>query len=251
MKNISYYMVLFIAVGVSPTHIIAQDATAIVKNCIQHMQGESSYAEMKMTIIRPTWEREIQFTSWSYGTDLSLIRITAPAREEGTAFLKRGNEIWNWQPSINRTIKLPPSMMSQSWMGSDFTNDDLVKQSSMVEDYTQYLVGNDKIQDRACYIIKLEPKPNAAVVWGHVKLWIGKEHYLQLKAEFYDQDGNLVHSLVGKDVKIMGGRSIPSILEVIPADNPKQKTVVEYLSIEFNTGVSPSFFSIRQLKSGG
>lgn len=226
----------------------AQTAQEIVQKSIDQMQGKSSYGEMKMTIVRPTWTREISLKTWTYGTEYSLMRITAPARDQGTGFLKRGNEIWNWQPTINRTVKMPPSMMSQSWMGSDFTNDDLVKQSSMIKDYTQEMAGEETIEDRDCYIILLTPKPRAPVVWGKVKIWISKEHYLQLKSEFYDEDGELVHTLYGKKVKEMGGRLIPSVLEVIPADNPDQKTIVEQGNMRFDTDISPDFFSIQNLK---
>lgn len=251
MRSFAFSLLVYLPGSLITLNTNAQDATEIVQRCIQHMQGKSSYGEMKMTIMRPTWQREVRFKTWTYGTSYSLIRITAPARDEGTAFLKRGNEIWNWQPSINRTIKLPPSMMSQSWMGSDFTNDDLVKQSSMIEDYTHTLLENEPVNGRECYVIKLTPKPDAAIVWGKVKMWIGKAHYLQLKAEFYDQNGQLVHTLIGSNIQEMGGRLIPTVLTVIPADDPKQRTIVEQLSLQFNTGISPEFFSIRQLKSGG
>lgn len=227
----------------------AQNATEIIQKSIDQMQGKSSYGEMKMTIIRPTWTREISLKTWTYGTEYSLMRITAPARDKGTGFLKRGNEIWNWQPTINRTVKMPPSMMSQSWMGSDFTNDDLVKQSSMIKDYTQEMAGEETIENRDCYIILLTPKPSAPVVWGKVKVWISKEHFLQLKSEFYDEDGELVHTLYGKEVKEMGGRLLPSVLEVIPADNPDQKTVVTQSNMKFDIDITPDFFSIQNLKT--
>ncbi len=226
----------------------AQTAQEIVQKSIDQMQGKSSYGEMKMTIVRPTWTREISLKTWTYGTEYSLMRVSAPARDQGTGFLKRGNEIWNWQPTINRTVKMPPSMMSQSWMGSDFTNDDLVKQSSMIEDYTQEMTGEATIEGRDCYIILLTPKPSAPVVWGKVKIWISNEHFLQLKSEFYDEDGELVHTLYGKEVKEMGGRLIPSVLEVIPAENPDQKTVVEQKNMRFDIGINSDFFSIQNLK---
>lgn len=248
MKCIYLYLTIYMLSFTAPG--LAQDASTIVDRCVQHMQGKSSKGEMKMTIVRPGWQREVSLKSWTYGTDYTLIRITAPARDKGSAFLKRGNEIWSWQPTIRRTIKLPPSMMSQSWMGSDFTNDDLVKQSSMVDDYTHKIVGNETLQGLACYIITLTPKPNAAVVWGSVKLWISKQDYLQLKAEYYDQDGYLVNTILGSKVKKMDGRLIPTVLEVTPADSPKQHTIIEQLSIQFDTGIPASFFSIQNLKTG-
>ena len=119
----------------------SQNAREIMLNVLEQVNGLSSEGEIKMTIVRPDWSREIVIKSWSKGDDLALMLITSPARDEGTAFLKREKEIWNWQPSISRVIKLPPSMMTQSWMGSEFTNDDLVKQSSIVDDYDQSIIG--------------------------------------------------------------------------------------------------------------
>lgn len=246
MKMKTVLVIAFLALGVFAK---AQTAKEIVQKSIDQAQGKSSYGEMEMTIVRPTWTRKISMKTWTYGTKYSLIRITDPARDQGTGFLKRDNEIWNWQPNIRRTIKMPPSMMSQSWMGSDFTNDDLVKQSSMVEDYTHEKIGEATIEGRESFVILLTPKPNAPVVWGKVKLWISKEHYLQMKAEYYDEDGELVHTLYGKDVKEMGGRLLPSILEVVPADEPDQKTVVKQSNMKFDIGISPDFFSIQNLKN--
>lgn len=223
-------------------------ATEIVKRADEKMRGLSNQAEMKMTIVRPTWQREVQMKSWSKGDDYSLILITAPARDAGMGFLKRGNEIWNWQPSIDRTIKLPPSMMMQSWMGSDFTNDDLVKQSSVVTDYTHKLLGSEKIDGRDAYKIELIPKENAAVVWGKVISWIDKTEFVDLKVEFYDEEGELVNTMYGKNIKKMDDRVIPAIMEIIPADKPGNKTIIEYLSIDFGISITEDFFSVQNLK---
>ena len=144
----------------------AQTAKDIITQAEEKLRGNSSRSSMTITIVRPSWTREITTTSWSYGTDYALIYISDPARDAGTVFLKRDKEIWNWQPSIERTIKLPPSMMMQSWMGSDFTNDDLVRESSIVNDYTHNFAGDTVILGRECYKIELVPKPDAAVVWG-------------------------------------------------------------------------------------
>lgn len=227
----------------------AQDAKEIVQKCDEHMRGASSVGEMKMTIIRPKWQRELTFKTWTLSSNYTMMLLESPARDKGTAFLRRDKEIWNWQPSIERIIKMPPSMMSQSWMGSDFTNDDLVKQSSIVNDYTHKIVGEETLENRPCYIIELIPKPDAAVVWGKVKLWISKADYLEMKAEYYDEDMQLVNTMLGKDVKKMGGRLLPSTLEVIPADEPGNKTVVQQLNIDFNANLSQDFFSIQHLKS--
>ncbi|MCO6480323.1 MAG: outer membrane lipoprotein-sorting protein [Phaeodactylibacter sp.] len=228
----------------------AQNLTAkeIVEKADQKARGETSIGELKMTIVRPTWKREMQMKSWSKGTEYMLILVTAPARDEGTAFLKRENEIWNWQPTIDRVIKMPPSMMMQSWMGSDFTNDDLVRESSIVKDYTHKLAGRETIDGRECYKIELTPKENAPVVWGQVISWVDVKDFMQLKTEMYDEDGYLVNTMYGKKVKEMDGRLLPSVLEVIPADEEGHKTIVEYLELEFNEPIKESFFSIQNMK---
>lgn len=227
----------------------AQDATEIIKTADQRARGiNSSKGEMKMTIVRPNWSREISIKSWSKGTEYSLMLITDPPRDKGTAFLKREKEIWNWQPSIDRAIKLPPSMMMQSWMGSDFKNDDLVRESSVVVDYTHKLLGEEEIEGREAYKIELIPKEDAPVVWGKVISWVGKEHYLQLKSEFYDEDGYLVSTMLGKDIKTLGGRLLPSRLEMIPADEEGKKTVIEQKSIAFDVPIDNQFFSLQNMK---
>lgn len=223
-------------------------AKEIVQKANEKMRGESNIATIKMSIIRPSWEREMTLKSWALGTEYSLIMVTAPARDKGTAFLKRENEIWNWQPTIDRTIKMPPSMMMQSWMGSDFTNDDLVQESSIVTDYEHELLGVETLEGRECYKIKMIPKPDAAVVWGELVIWISKDEYLQLKSTFYDEDGYLVQTIYGKQVKTMDGRLIPSVLEVVPADEEGHKTRLEYLSLDFNEPIKTSFFSIQNMK---
>lgn len=228
--------------------VFAQEATEIVRKMDEKMRGESLEAELSMTIIRPSWDRTISMKSWSRGTEYSLILITAPARDEGTAFLKRGNEIWNWVPSVGRTIKMPPSMMMQSWMGSDFKNDDLVRESSVVTDYEHKLAGEETIEGYECYKIEMIPRPDAPVVWGRVDVWISKEEYLQLRTEFYDEDGELINVMKGMNVKEFDGRLIPSRMEMIPRDKEGHKTVLEYHSMDFNEGISDRFFSVQNMR---
>lgn len=226
----------------------AQSATDIIRKADEKMQGENGYAEMVMKIVRPDWSREITMKSWSKDQDYSLILITGPARDKGTAFLKRQREMWNWQPTIDRVIKLPPSMMMQSWMGSDFTNDDLVRQSSIVTDYTHKLLGDTLLAGRKCWKIELMPKEDAPVVWGRIEASIDQKDYLQLLIKYYDEDNYLVNTMVLSEIKEMGGRELPTHLEMIPAENPDQKTVIDYLARSFNTDQPEEFFSIQNLK---
>lgn len=243
-------IVSLILILISANQIQAQSLTAleIITKADEILKGNQSTGEIKMTIIRPSWQREITMKSWALGDDYGLTLITSPAREKGNAFLKRKKEIWNWQPSIDRVIKLPPSMMMQSWMGSDFTNDDLVKQSSTVKDYTHEILREETIEGTSCYKLQLTPKDDAAVVWGKVIVWIGKEDFLQYKVEFYDEDDYLVNTMIGKNKKLLGGREMLATLEVIPADEPENRTVIEQLWIDFDTKIEESFFSVQNLK---
>lgn len=202
---------------------------------------------MTMTVVRPTWQREMSMRTWSEGTQNAVVLITAPAKEKGIVYLKRGKEVWNWIPSVERTIKMPPSMMSQSWMGTDFTNDDLVKESSIVEDYTHRLAGDSTIDGRVCSKVIMKPKPEAAVVWGEVRLWITKTDHLMLRAEYYDEYGELVNTMVAGEVQLLGGRLLPARMEMIPADKPGQKTVIQYRSIIFDQPLPEGFFTTQNI----
>ncbi|MDZ7771293.1 MAG: outer membrane lipoprotein-sorting protein [Balneolaceae bacterium] len=224
------------------------DATEIVRRADQKMRGESSRSEITMRIVRPSWERELSLKGWSLGSEFSLILVTAPARDAGTAYLKRGNEIWHWLPDINRTVKLPPSMMSQSWMGSDFSNNDLVRESSIVSDYEHSLAGDSTVSGRECWRIEMTPKPDAPVVWGTVVSYISKQEYLQLRTEFYDEEGLLVKTMEGSDIASMDGRTIPTRMVMIPADEAGHRTELLYHSLAFDVGLEASFFSTQNMK---
>ena len=233
---------------ISPTVFAQMSAREIIDAADKKMQGTSSSSEMLMEIVRPDWKREIGIKGWALDKEYSLMLITSPARDKGSAFLKREKEIWNWQPSIDRVIKLPPSMMMQSWMGSDFTNDDLVKESSIVRDYEHTLVGDTTMMDRDTWIIELIPKEDAAVVWGRIRAYITKDEYLQLLFKYYDEDQFLINTMVLSDIREIGGRILPTRMEVIPAENPDQKTVITYKDIDFNVDLKADFFSIQNMK---
>lgn len=226
----------------------AQTAKEIIEKADELTRGLSSEGEMTIQIVRPKWTREMTMKSWTLGTDYSLILITAPAKEKGTVFLKREKEIWNWLPSIERTVKLPPSMMMQSWMGTDLTNDDLVKESSIVTDY-EHEIEKDTVYDGFdCWKLVLTAKPDAPVVWGSIVVYVAKENYIQLRSEFYDEDGFLVNIFTAHDIKEMGGRTIASRMEMVPVEKEGQKTVIIQNVLKFNTGVTADFFTTNQMK---
>jgi outer membrane lipoprotein-sorting protein len=251
MKNVITIIIFFLMQGLCINMVNAQDlsATDIVRKADEKFNGEkSSYSVMSMTIIRPDWQRIIEFKSWTLGRDYALTLITAPAKEAGQTFLKRGSEMWSWNPSISRLIKLPPSMMAQGWMGSDYTNDDILKESSVVNDYVHEIAGEDSLAGRLCYKIKMTARENAAIVWGMQYRWIDKSEFLVLKVELYDEDGYLVRTETGSDIKIMGGRTITSKIELVPVDELENKTVIEIRDIKFNIAVGEKYFSQQNMK---
>lgn len=242
-KTTSLLLALILAFSVT-----AQDIKEIVRKSDEKFRGSSSSGSFSMTIERPTWSRTISMKSWALGTDYSLIYVTAPAKEKGQVFLKRKGEMWNWVPSIERMVKIPPSMMMQSWMGSDFTNDDLVRESSIVKDYTHKLLGDETIDNYPCYKVELIPLENAPVVWGKVLMWVSKKDFLWLKAEFYDEDGILVNTEILSDIKKMDDRIIPCRMEMIPADKEGQKTIMIFENTDFDVPLKEDFFSIQNMK---
>lgn len=225
-----------------------KDAKDIIRKADEKMRGKSSKSVMTIKTIRPTWTREMKMKSWSLGNDYSMSYMVSPAKDKGTVFLKRKTELWNWVPSIERTVKMPPSMLMQSWMGTDLTNDDLMRESSNVDDYDQKLLGEEVVEGRKCWKIELLPHDDVPVVWGKVIAWVDQKDYLYMKNEFYDEDGYLVNTMLAKNVQVMGGRIMATHLEVIPEEDEGHKTVMIYNSIEFDVDIKESFFTVQNMK---
>ncbi len=249
MKPILLSLTLALLAISAATQAQTLSAIDIVRKADENQQGKSLYSEVRMTIVRPTWSREVSFRSWSKGNDYALVLITAPAKDKGQAFLKRGKDLWNWVPSIDRMIKMSSSVMGQSWMGSDFTNDDMVRQSSIVNDYTHQLEKTEKVREFDCYKVILTPKEHAPVVWGKVIMWITQTGFIELKTEFYDEDNSLINTIDGYDIQTYGTRRLPSRMEVVPADKPSHKTVMTTLSNDFDQPIEDTFFSQQNMKS--
>ena len=227
----------------------AQNATQIVQKADENMRGNTLQAEIAIKTIRPSWSREMTVKTWMKGTNLAMILVQSPVKDKGIVFLKRKKEVWNWIPVLEKTIKLPPSMMSQSWMGTDFTNDDLVKESSIVNDYEHSIIGDTIIDSRHCYVIQMLPKPEAAVVWGKLIVCIDKKDMLELHTRFYDEDGSLINTMNAYDVRIMDGRLIPTRFEMIPENKKNQKTEMIYKYIQYNKLIEDGFFTTERMKS--
>lgn len=229
----------------SSTELTAKE---IIKKANKNKFGETSEALMDMTIVRPKWSRTISMKNWTLGEDYSMVLITAPAKEKGQVFLKRKTEMWNWIPSISRMIKLPPSMMSQGWMGSDYTNDDMVNEGAIVNKFTHKLLRKEKIDKQECYVIESIPNKESDIIWGKKITWISKGTYLPLKSESYDEEMYLVKTETASAIKKMGGKMIPTIYTIIPEDEPGQKTILKIISIEFNKEIKESFFTQQNMK---
>ncbi len=232
----------------------AQQAAETPREIIDHvdrlLRGKSSRGEFRMAIRTAHWSRALEGRVWSLGTKYSLIQITAPQKEAGTATLRVGDEVWNYLPRVDRTIKIPPSMMMGSWMGSDFTNDDLVKESRLVDDY-DIALGYEGPRDGVdVWELVLTPKPEAAVVWGKIVERVRKKDLMPVWARYYDEDGSLVRTMTFSDYRTFSGRLVPATLTVVPTDKPENRTVVTYDSLAFDVGLSPTFFSLRNLERG-
>lgn len=236
-------------VFVSYADVYGQEpAVEIIQKAFDLVNGQTNSAEMEMKIVRKKWERSLKFKSWAKGTEYSMVYITYPAKEEGQVFLKHKREMWNYIPAIERMVKIPPSMMMQSWMGSDLTNDDLVNASSIITDYSHALVKEEQVQGYDCYVIELVPKEDAPVVWGKILSWISKKGYMTLRNEYYDEDGYLTNTETLSNIKNVGDRVMPTRYEIIPHDKPGQKTVMEFTKIKFNVPLDEGFFSIQNMK---
>jgi outer membrane lipoprotein-sorting protein len=207
------------------------------------MQGE-----VEMTITTPRWQRTLGMRLWMDRPTRSFVRILSPAKEAGIGSLRIRSEMWNYMPNIERTIKIPPSMMLQPWMGSDFTNDDLVKESSVIEDYTQRLVATVMLDGRPVYQVDAIPKPEAAVVWGKIVYWVRKADFIPLKEEFYDERGELVRVMTFSDVRPIGGRTIPTRWEIRPVAKPGNATTMLLKTAVYDRPIGPEVFTQRNLQ---
>ncbi|MCC5918623.1 MAG: outer membrane lipoprotein-sorting protein [Cryomorphaceae bacterium] len=213
------------------------------------MRGQTAYMEVTMEIVRPRYSRKMDMRMWAKGEDFSLILITSPARDRGTAFLKREKEIWNFVPTVDRMIKLPPSMMAQSWMGSDFSNDDLVRESSTVNDFNHKILRTEIMGGLECWVIESIPKPTSSVVFSKVVIWVSKKDFFHIRTENFDERDQRVSTIIMSEVKEIGNRTMPTKMEMIPEDKSDQKTVLHYKTAVFDEPMEESFFSVQNLRS--
>ena len=224
------------------------DARAIVDRVDQLLRGDSSEGELTMSVVTRRWTRTLSMRVWSEGTEKALIKVTAPAKEAGTVTLKSGNEIWNYLPKIDRTIRVPTSMMMASWMGSHFTNDDLVKESRLVRDYDIVVEFSGQRDGADVWEFALTPRPEAAVVWGKIVLQVRQKDLMPTWARYYGDDGGHRRTVTFGDYRIMGGRLVPTTTAVVPTDKPDESTVIKYQRLAFDVRLPRDMFTLGALK---
>jgi hypothetical protein len=211
-------------------------------------RADSSSSVLSMKVVTAHYTRTVRMECWTLGKDKSLVRIVSPLKERGTITLKSGNAVYTYLPKTDRTIRLTSSMMLGSWMGSHFTNDDLVKESRLAEDYDPEIVFEGERDGRRIIMFALIPKPEAPVVWGKIVTTVLADGYLPLLSLYYDEDGVLARTITFSDIKEMGGRRLPAVMRVVPADKPGEFTEMVYEKITFGLNLDDSFFSLQELR---
>ncbi len=232
----------------SGTKAYAVTAAQLVRGNFDYMRDKASVSEVEMTVHRPDWERTTTLKVWTRGEKDSLFTVVSPAMDRGNGTLKRGREMWMYNPKINRTIKLPPSMMSQAWMGSDFSNNDLAKSDTVINDYTHRITGTEVRDGKTIYHIESIPKPEAPVVWGKITISI-RDDLIPLKETFFDEDMKPVKTLTFSDLAIIGGKLYPRVMTMQKADHPGEYTRVVYLSLAFKKSLPDRYFTLSALES--
>jgi len=246
-KGILLFLALCILAGPVP-RAMAQDAQALVEAGFNYIRDKASVSIVEMTIHRPTWERKVTLKAWTLGEKDSLFTIISPPKDNGNGTLKKGREMWMYNPKINRVIKLPPSMMSQAWMGSDFSNNDLTKSDNLINAYTHQITGTEIHEGKTVYLIESIPKPQAPEVWGMQRLKI-RDDNIFLEQVFFDEDLKPVKRLRFLEIKMIDGKLYPNKWVMRKTDETDKYTIVEHKMLEFKESLPASFFSLSNLKN--
>lgn len=246
MNALKYLVFSFLVLPLPLT--AAEDAREIVRAAIDHWRGVSSYSEMTMTIHRPDWERSMSMRAWTEGEDRSLVRVTAPARDRGNGTLMDDNRMWSYSPRVNRVIKVPSSMMNQSWMGSDFSNKDVSRADDIVDEYTHRFLSTTESDGHTVYEIESLPREDAAVVWGREVLEI-RDDYVVLRHRFYDQDGLLVKALESLEIGEMGGRVVAIRQRMQKTETDGEWTEIALQAVDYDIEVGSGLFTLSNLRN--
>lgn len=219
----------------------------IVEKVESLLWANSMQGEFDMRIVTPRWERTLSLRIWMDRPRRSFVRVLAPAKEAGIGSLRIGNDMWNYLPAVERTIKIPPSMMLQPWMGSDFTNDDLVKQSSAIDDYAQKVLGQEAVAGETLWKVEALPKPDAAVVWGRIVYWVRRD-FIPVRQEYFSERGELVRVMAFSEVRPVGGRTLPRRWEMKPLGKPGNSTTILVKDARYDVPIDDEVFSQRNLQ---
>ncbi len=219
------------------------DVRTLLKKVDDLYRSEASYAEVQMMIVTPDWERTMEMVAWSKGTKKTFIRIVAPKKDRGIATLKVENEMWNFFPKIDKIIKIPSSMMMSSWMGSDFTNDDLVKEYRFSEDYDSSVE-----EQKENYLITLKPHENIPTIWGKIEVLMDKKTELPSESTYYDEKGKKIRVMYFKERKIIDNKNVPMVMELVSLNKKGNKTVIKYKSLTFTEDVPDKIFTQKNLQ---
>jgi outer membrane lipoprotein-sorting protein len=240
----SLFLLLIPALGLAEE----RDGKTIVRDAINHWRGLSSYTEMTMIIHRPDWERSMTMRAWTKGAKQTLVRVVEPKKDRGNGTLTDDKSMWSYSPKVNRVIKIPSSMMGQSWMGSDFSNKDIAKADDIVDEYQHSILKTEEIDGVTVYDIQAIPNEDAAVVWGSEVMRIREDHVV-LQHSFYDQDGELVKTLGTLEIVEMGGRVIAKRQRMIKADEPDKWTEIQVNDVEYEVDLKDSLFTLSNLRN--
>lgn len=239
---------LLICIAASLANAATPDPRELIREAMNHWRGLSSYSEMTMTIYRPDWERSMSMRAWTRGEKTTLVRVTLPKKDAGNGTLTKDNNMWTFAPKINRIIKIPSSMMSQSWMGSDFSNKDISKSTDIIDQYDHTLVETRQQDGHTVYVIQSVPHEDAAVVWGKEILFI-RDDYILLEQQYWDQDGILVKTMKALEVKELGGRTVASRIRMSKQDAPQEWTQMSVQDIRFDVENPDSLFTLSSLRN--
>ncbi len=220
----------------------------LIRAAMEHWRGITSYSEMTMVIHRSDWERSFSMQAWTEGDKLSLVRVTEPKRDAGNGTLVKDKNMWTFSPKINRILKVPSSMMNQSWMGSDFSNKDISKSTDIIDQYDHRLLNAETIGDHVVYTIESIPHEEAAVVWGKEIAAI-RDDYVLLHQEFWDQDGILVKEMKATELKSMDGRVVASRLRMHKLETPGEWTEMLVNAIDFDIEIHANLFTLSNLRN--
>ncbi len=225
------------------------DVVELVTRAIDQTRGLSSYAEMSMLIKRPDWQRNSSLIAWTRGREDSLIRFTAPARDAGNALLKQGEKMWTFNPKLNRNIRLPSSMMSQSWAGSDFSYNDLSRSDTWLRHYDLDLSATIETDGHTVYTIDAIPKDDAPVVWGKEQMVI-RDDFVLVELTFFDQELIPIKKMQSIEIGELGGRMMATRMRMVEMEKPDQYTEISYDAMDFDVKLEDRMFTLFALQSG-